>query len=74
MGRNFSRGAQILELENAVLAGINFWPKSVARDIPSDPKITKVLNVPKSVINKIMTRKRNKADLAEDLNQIRKRI
>lgn len=37
MGRNNAKGIQILELEDSIYAGKQFWVKSLAKDLPTDP-------------------------------------
>lgn len=65
MGRNNAQTRQILDLENSIFAGRQFWPKNIAheRNPESQPAVG-FDKVPEHVIKKIVGRKEQRADLA----------
>ena len=71
----------ILRLEDTILPGGQYWVKQLAKDEKLDylnnieaEKPKKISEVAAKVIDKIMMRKTQKIDLAEDLAQIGKRL
>ena len=72
MGRNNSPGLDVLELENSVLTGRPYWDKS--KEFEMNPDYKKDESISDRVINKIVSQRRARIDLAEDLNSISERL
>ena len=73
MGRNNAPGTHIMELEDRVLSGRPFWEPEVGR-WGGEPDPESLRHAPERVIAKIMSQKRARVDLAEDLAQISRRL
>jgi len=73
MGRNNAPGTHIMELEDRVLSGRPFWEQEVGR-WGGEPDPESLRHAPERVIAKIMSQKRARVDLAEDLAQISRRL
>ena len=68
MGRNNSPGLDVLEMEDHVLTGRQYWDKKESADEQLE------LSLSDRVINRIVTKRRARIDLAEDLNMINERL
>lgn len=70
MGRNNSPGIDVLELEDHIFSGRAYWDKSkeITFEYNSD------ISVSERVINKIISQRKARIDLAEDLINISDRL
>ena len=71
MGRNNSPGLDILELEDYVLTGRNYWDRS--KDLSYD-QVSDDMTIAEKVIAKITSQKKARVDLSEDMNQISEKL
>lgn len=71
MGRNDSPGSQIMELENKVLCGVEFWKSDQYQSFEQDDdEIERLKTASEKVVARIMNAKKAQVDLSEDLNSI----